>query len=131
MNCQREGNFYEKCNHDKLREFLSLPNESFHNLNYSIKPHLLLDMLQNDIKNETINYSTAKHRIELSHEKELYDKYKKQQEKLEKHDPTYTEQEKLEKHDPTYTEQEYLEAESNYTDYIDSKAATNFGKLKQ
>ena len=111
------GNFYENCNDVELEEFLSLPNESFHNLNYSINPHLLLDMLQNDIRNETISYSTAKHRIELSREKELYDKYKKQQEKLEKHDPTYT-------------EQEYLEAESNYTDFIDSKTAKLFRKTQ-
>ena len=58
---------------------MSLDMETLHAFEYTINPHLLLEMFLNDIRNETILYSTAKHKRENEHEKLLFNNYAKLQ----------------------------------------------------
>jgi len=54
-----------------MAEFMSLDFSVIQMLEYNINYNLLLEMLLNDIKNETVSFSTAKHLWENRHEKEL------------------------------------------------------------
>ncbi len=54
-----------------MAEFMSLDFIVIQMLEYNINYNLLLEMLLNDIKNETVSFSTAKHLWENRHEKEL------------------------------------------------------------
>ena len=53
------NNFYEEATDQELLEFENLSAYEKNRLDYSINPNLLLEMLLNDIKNESISYITA------------------------------------------------------------------------
>ena len=61
-------NFYQEATDEELSTFKSLDAPAFHNREFTINPHLLLEIILNYIRNETIFYSKAKHKQEALHE---------------------------------------------------------------
>ena len=60
-------NFLEESTRHEYDTFLNLDLESMHLLEYNVNPNMLLNMILNDARNETISYSTAK-RLTENHE---------------------------------------------------------------
>ena len=104
------ANFYQSATEDELRDFMSLDIETLHALEYTINPHLLLEMFLNDIWNETISYSTAKHKRENEHEKLLFNNYAKLQNISAQPDP------------PPNIDIELEIAETLYNNFVETRA---------
>ena len=60
-------NFLEESTRHEYDTFFNLDLESMHLLEYNVNPNMLLNMILNDARNETISYSTAK-RLTENHE---------------------------------------------------------------
>ena len=103
-------NFYQNASNIELEQFMSHNIETLQTLEYTINPHLLLEMFLNDIRNETISYSTAKHRRENEHEKSLFNTLKRLQNIASQPDP------------PQNIEIDLHNAEESYNEFIESRA---------
>ena len=107
-------NFYQESSDQEIADFLLLDFSALHLLDYNINPNLLLDMLLNDIKNETISYSTAKHLRENRHEKELLENLTRLQELNCGNNP------------PINISDELANAEATYTEFVEGRAYKTF-----
>ena len=103
-------NFYQDSTENEINEFLSLDINAIQELEFTINPHLLLEMLLMDIRNETISYSTAKYRRENEHEKQLFNNYTRLQNIAAQPNP------------PLNIDVELQYAETIYNEFIENRA---------
>ena len=103
-------NFYQDSTENEINEFLSLDINAIQDLEFTINPHLLLEMLLMDIRNETISYSTAKYRRENEHEKQLFNNYTRLQNIAAQPKP------------PLNIDVELQYAETIYNEFIENRA---------
>ena len=64
-------NFYAEASEEQLQEFLNKENNYYFNLNYNINPHLLFEMIMNDVRCESISYAAERARRQRLEEKTL------------------------------------------------------------
>ena len=108
------GNFYQEATNDEMAEFMSLDISVIQTLDYNINYNLLLEMLLNDIKNETVSYSTAKHLRENRHEKELLKNL------------THLQDLNCTNNPPENLSEQLLNAEAEYNAFIGNRASKIF-----
>ena len=75
-------NFFQDATDEDFLSFMNLEISAIEQMEFNIDPHTLLDMILNDIRNETITFSTAKKRLHNSIENELFSNLKSLQDKI-------------------------------------------------
>ena len=113
-------NFLQDSSAEEFENFMNLEYIDLQKLDYSINPHLLLEMFLNDIRNETISYTTAKNKAENEVANNLLSVVKNLQNKLACSNDIANN---------TLTE-ELETAEKNYNDFIESKTCNLSFKSK-
>ena len=66
-------NFFAQASEEQLAHFLNQSNDYYFNLDFNINPCLLLDMILNDARCESISYDAEIKRLNRNHEKNLLD----------------------------------------------------------
>lgn len=73
-------NFYTDASPAEFDDFMSIDPGQLSNYEYKIDPHLVLEMILNDARNESISYSTAKKKLENQAATDLLNNLKRLQE---------------------------------------------------
>ena len=100
-------NFFQECTNIELQKFREHESDALQKLEYNINPNLMLEMIQNDMKNVTISYSVNKNREDKTSEKEIFDKLQKVRENFQNN---------------LASEIEFKNAEMEYESFMESKS---------
>ena len=73
VNMEGFDNFFAQASEEQLAHFLNQSNDYYFNLDFNINPCLLLDMILNDARCESISYDAEIKRLNRNHEKNLLD----------------------------------------------------------
>ena len=107
------NNFYQDASPLEISIFSNNTPESLQDLEYTINPHLIYEMLLNDIRCETISYSVRKKKMLTEMEKRLHNKLSVLQDRKS----AGIQSESL--------ENDLIEAENRYTAFMDDKVKKN------
>ena len=73
VNMEGFDNFFAQASEEQLAHFLNQSNDYYFNRDFNINPCLLLDMILNDARCESVSYDAEIRRLNRNHEKNLLD----------------------------------------------------------
>ena len=94
--------------------FMNLEISTIEQMDYNVNPHVLLDMILNDIRNETITFSAAKRNFNISVENEMFNNLKFLQDKVAEGESNPTILAELEQAEMQYNEFRELQNRNTY-----------------
>ena len=107
-------NFFQSASDEDFLQFMSLDISEIELMEFNVDPHVLLDMILTDIRNETITYSAAKRHFNSSIETDLLNKLQLIQNKITSGEAYPTIFDELEHAERQYSEFRELHNRSNY-----------------
>ena len=107
-------NFFQDATEKDFMLFMNLEISTIEQMDYNVNPHVLLDMILNDIRNETITFSAAKRNFNISVENEMFNNLKFLQDKVAEGESNPTILAELEQAEMQYNEFRELQNRNTY-----------------